>query len=299
MVYSVRGVAVFRSIEKRFPGFARVCAVFVAALCVFAPTAEAAGDPFRYKGGLRNSPGERKLNSRQMDDLLKSLRVKSGFIEMRFDDNGFLTLGDRTKFAGGSETARSLLRAAVDMPHAVDMENHNYSSVVAFARLGVPVSYRNMSNGKSMDVYRLEIDFSDRNKLRGDSKALAAFDVGFIILHELGHAAFGLRDFIEEEGDLGECENHINRIRRELSLPERQTYIAQVSTQTPMSPHQVTTKLAELTFSMMVERKGRMVTELYNLKWEALKVGPIVDIPTQIVTRDRRGKTGMPSASGQ
>ena len=43
---------------------------------------------------------------------------------MRFDENGFLTLGDQTKFSGGSATARALLDAAATMTLAVDLESH-------------------------------------------------------------------------------------------------------------------------------------------------------------------------------
>ena len=38
----------------------------------------------------------------QAQRALESLRRKTGFMEMRFDESGFLTLGDRTRFVGAS-----------------------------------------------------------------------------------------------------------------------------------------------------------------------------------------------------
>ncbi len=254
-----------------------IAAAFAALCSIFSTPPATAGDPFRYRGGLRNSPGMRKLNAKQLDAVLTSLRDKTGLIEMRFDENDFLTLGDQTKFSGGSATARALLDAAVTMGHAADLESHMYSSKVAFARLAEPLAYRNFSSGAKIDVYPLEIDFSDFSKLRGDRPALAAFDLGFVILHELGHAALGLRDAAGDPQGPGECEELINRIRRELNLPERQTYVAQTSRVTSFTPTRGSTQFAELTFARTVEKQGRMQTEKFNLRWEALIVGTIIE----------------------
>jgi len=305
MISYARSIALFRHARQKFSTRAcinRVClmAAALSTLCPFFPSLIAkAGDPFRYRGGLRNSPGERKLNEKQLDSVLKSLRDKSGFLEMRFDENGFLTLGDQTKFSGGSSVARALLSAAVKMPTAVDMESHPYSSHVAFARLAKPIAYLQYSSGTKIDVFPLEIDFSDLSKLRGDHQALAAFDLGFVILHELGHAALGLRDAAGDPQGLGECEELINRIRRELNLPERQTYIAQVYSMPTFTPIQGSNKQAELVFARAVEKQGRMQIEKFNLRWEASKVGVIMDTPIQSVAKGRNTKPITATASGQ
>src|SRR5215813_1381757 len=283
MINSARSIAAFRHarqqlLTRALPNRACVIAAAFAALYSIYSTAPAtAGDPLRYRGGLRNSPGERKLNAKQLDAVLTSLRDKTGLIEMRFDENGFLTLGDQTKFSGGSAIARALLDAAATMGHAVDLESHLYSSKVAFARLAKPSAYQHYSSGAKIDVFPLEIDFSDFSKLRGDRQALVAFDLGFVILHELGHAALGLRDTAGDTQGLGECEEMINRIRRELKLPERQTYLAQTHMSPYLSPTRGSTKLAELTFARTVEKQGRTQIEKFNLWWEALIVGPIIE----------------------
>lgn len=283
MINSARSIAVIRHVQQRLSMGARpnrvcVIAVAFATLCSFFSSLPAtAGDPFRYRGGLRNSHGERKLNAKQLDAVLTSLRDKAGLLEMRFDENGFLALGDQTKFSGGSAVARALLNAAAPMAHAVDLESHMYSSKVAFARLARPVDYRHYSSGAKIEVFPLEIDFSDFSKLRGDRQALAAFDLGFVILHELGHAALGLRDASGDPQGLGECEALINRIRRELNLPERQTYFAQTYMSPTLTPARVSTKFAELVFARAVEKQGRMQIEKFNLRWEASIVGPIIE----------------------
>ena len=290
MLNSARSIAVIRLVQQRpsaraLPSRACVIAAAFATLCSLFPLSPAAaGDPFRYRGGLRNSPGEHRLDAKRLDAVLKSLRDKAGLLEMRFDENGFLTLGDQTKFSGGSATARALLDAAATMTLAVDLESHLYSTKVAFARLAKPLAYQHYSSGAKIDVFPLEIDFSDFSKLHGDSQALAAFDLGFVILHELGHAALSLRDATGDAQGLGDCEALINRIRRELNLPERQTYVAQTYMSAIFTATRASTRLAELIFAREVEKQGRTRIEKFSLRWEALMVGAIVE------PEDRRSK---------
>jgi hypothetical protein len=251
--------------------FATTCALFVHARAD-------PGDSSRYRGGLRNSPGKRKLNAKQLNAVLASLRDKTGLLDMRFDESGFLTLGDQTKFSGGSAIARALLQTVTSMTNAVDLESHMRSSEIAFARLAMPVVYFHHPSGATIDVFPLEIDFGDLSKLRGAQQAISAFDLGFMILHELGHAAFGLRDAANNPQELGECETLINRIRRELDLPERQSYVAQTYLQMPGGSSRGSIKLAELIFARSVEKQGRMQTQEFNISWEASAVGPIASV---------------------
>ncbi len=300
MINTAQRTASRRPNREVFPACGCLFAAALMMVCALTPSVLAApGDPFRYRGGMRNSPGERKLNAKQLDALVNSLRDKAGFLEMHVDEDGFLALGDRMKFNGGSATARALLAAAVDVPHAIDLECHNHSSLVAFARLATPVIYHQYSSGKRMDVYPLQIDFSDLWHLRGDREVVAAFDLGFVILHELGHAALGLQDLPRDGSALGECEELINRIRRELNLPERQTYIAQVFSVPSSGLARGTIKQAELIFERTTDKQGRAKLEKLNLRWEALKVGPIVDAPIQSMSRIRNPKTVTSTLTGQ
>jgi hypothetical protein len=275
MINLVRSIAVIRYVRQRHS----IIAVLFATTCAMFHYARAEGDDmFRYQGGLRNSPGERKLNAKQLDAVLTSLRDKTGLLEMRFDENGFLTLGDNTKFSGGSATARALLHAVTSMAHAVELESHMYSSQVAFARLATATVYYHYSSRAKINVFPLEIDFSDLSKLRGAQQALSAFDLGFMILHEFGHAALGLRDVADDPRSIGECEALINRIRRELNLPERQSYVAQTYAAQAFSPGRASPRVAELIFARPVEKQGRMQIEKFNISWEASAVGPITSL---------------------
>jgi hypothetical protein len=262
------------------------------------PVRAAIGDSSRYQGGVRNSIA-RALNPKQLDRILRSLREKTGFLEMHFDETGFLRLGDRMKIVGGSATARELLIAAVDRGRAIDLENHDHSPMVAFAQLGRSVVFTSLATGTRVDVYPIEIDFSDFAHLRGDKVVLAAFDIGFVVLHELAHAVLDLHDSLDGTGGPGECEDYINRIRRELSLPERQNYIARTFRFASVAlgkaqPH------AELLFARTVEQEGRARTQSFNLTWEADLVGAVrmVDFkPSSAAATSRKPVAGSPAAS--
>src|ERR687897_618706 len=69
----------------------------------------------------------------------------------------------------------------------------------------------------------VQIDFDDFTHVRDDRAALAAFNAGWGLLHEVEHA---VRDSADPEGPgaAGECEEAINRMRRECGLAERAEY---------------------------------------------------------------------------
>lgn len=255
-------------------------------------------DPLRYQSGLRNSPEEHPLNPKQLGLLMENLRQKTGYLEMHFDETGFLRLGDRMKISGGSATARELLIAAVDRARAIELQCLDHSRLVAFARLASPVAYTSYSTGKRIDVYPIQIDFSDFAHLRGDKVALAAFDLGFVVLHELAHAALGLHDSLNDSDGPGECEDYINRIRRELSLPERQNYIARTFSSRPY-PSEKTAQRAELFFALKSEPQDRGKNQILNLTWEAERVGIIKqpDLKSPSVASKVQGTSAKPQTA--
>ncbi len=57
--------------------------------------------------GVRNSAGAQRLTEKQLQLVQVSLRHKSGLLELGFDEQGVLTLGNRQHFEGGSATARA------------------------------------------------------------------------------------------------------------------------------------------------------------------------------------------------
>src|SRR5262249_57668166 len=157
--------------------------------CALSQTMYAATDVLsRPQPGLRNSNGSRRLSAAQLRKLAESLRQKTGFQEMRFDGTGFLTLGDRTRIAGGSAAARELLIATVDGRVAIELEAHDNSPHIAFARITAGAIYTDFDTKARIEARQVQIDFSDFAELRGEREAMAAFDLGFAVLHELVHA---------------------------------------------------------------------------------------------------------------
>lgn len=240
--------------------------------CLLVWASETLAEASRYRGGLRNAPEKRRLSEKQLRLVLESLRAKTGWRELRFDEEGFLICPAPDKFEGGAAAARLLLGEAIGSQRAFDLEAYNRSSEVVFARMAMPVAYESRRTGARIEAYPLQLDFSDFERLRGDGEALKAFDLGLVILHELAHGVWDLRDAKTAAEEPGECEAYINRIRREFALPERQTYQALVrpSLKNPMGG---TIYLAELAFARMVEKNGKTKNEQFFLRWEASAAG--------------------------
>ncbi len=231
-------------------------------------------EAIEYRGGIRNSTGQYHLERKQQEILLAGLREKTGFTQLDFDASGYLKIGHQENFAGGSSAARKLLVAATESPILFNLENHNHSSEVSFARLAKSIIYRNMLTKAEIEVRPLIIDFSDYSQLLGDKDVMRSFDVGITVLHELVHGVYGLQDAVDDSNEIGECENLVNTIRRDLSLPERQSYIARLSPFNASSGTLV--RRAELQFIRTKEVDGRRKTEWKILSWDAVKVGLVL-----------------------
>ena len=235
-----------------------------------AETAEQS-NPFTYRGGIRNSPGKHELTDKQLQQLIKSLAEKTGLQEIGFDADGFMTLGNRQNYLGGSATARQLLIDAVDHSSQLVLENHNRSSKVVFANLSKSTMYISMRTKERMEHQPMRIDFSDFGKLIGPKEVLASFDLGMTFLHELVHAVRKLKDSVNEWEEIGDCEREVNTMRKELGLPERQQYVAR--SQTVKSPIGWTIRMAELQFARTDFRNGKLKTDEYKLSWDVNRVG--------------------------
>src|SRR5262249_3137085 len=142
-------------------------------LCAMSSLAGAAQDvSMRFRAGLRNTDGDRRLSEKQLQTTLESLRHKTGFLDMRFDEAGYLTLGDRNRVAGGSGAARELLISAVDGDKIFELEAHDSSPSVAFARLSVTTIYTKVGSGARIVGMSIQLDFADFAMLRGEREAL-------------------------------------------------------------------------------------------------------------------------------
>jgi hypothetical protein len=153
---------------------------------------------------------------------------------------------------------------------AIELESHDYSSHIAFAHITAGVVYTSFQTGARIEARQVQLDFSDFAELRGEREVIAAFDLGFAVLHELVHGVWGLRDAVGEMNELGACDEQINRMRRELNLPERQGYSA--GAQAVLSNPAGATKRAELVFARERMESGRARTERFYLRWDANRV---------------------------
>lgn len=248
-----------------------VVGLLLGTLMILRTEAKSQSDPLTYRGGIRNSTEKHRLKEKQLKQVLDSLAEKTGFRELSFDADGFLTLGDRQNFVGASATARQLLMDAVDSPSQLLLENHSYSPKVVFANLGKSTVYFNMRTKAQIEHLPIRIDFSDFSKLVGPKEVRASFDLGITILHELVHGVRKLHDSVSEWEEVGDCERYVNTIRKELGLPERQHYIAR--SHTVISPVGWAIKIAELQFARTDFRNGQMKTDEYKLTWDVNRVG--------------------------
>jgi hypothetical protein len=249
-----------------------------------AAPADRVQDQQTYRPGLRNSFMGHPLSEEELNLVLTQLRRKTGFVQMRFDEAGFLTIGDRSQIAGGSATARELLLSTVDGKKSINLQSRNRSPEVAFGRVSGSVHYLGWRSEKRIAVEQIAIDFADFNHLRGHAKAVEAFDLGFVILHELCHAVLELHDPSAGVSAAGDCETYVNRARRELGMPERQQYGAAAYLRKifAFSP---TSKVAELIFARTEpgrEPGRRAKTKRLRLLWDVQEVGDIRPLPAPL-----------------
>jgi hypothetical protein len=140
---------------------------------------------------------------------------------------------------------------------------------VAFCRV-VPARWLTESGSKS-PAFVVLIDFADFLQILGDDEARAAFNVGWGFLHELDHVVADSKDAAEQER-LGECETHINAMRREIGLPQRVDYFFTESSL--RTDPNFGARLVRLAFEQYDRNKMR--TKRYWLIWDSTAVGGLV-----------------------
>jgi hypothetical protein len=275
--------------------------VLIMALCVLicAPLISAQSTPAGptedtlFFAGIRNTPGAEGLNAGQLNQVLESLREKTGWQSLHFNKAGILVCPAPDVFNGGSEAARRLLGGAIFGDKAYYLEAHNRSAAVSFARLEKGIDYVSHRTGAKITAHSLQIDFADFHQLQGHGPAIKAFDLGLVTLHELAHGVWQLRDAERAENEPGECETYVNQIRRELQLPERKTYVAKVHAGR-LNVKNGTRLIAVLRFTRFVKKEEpaeqidqadrieharqtkQVKQEKFFLQWEAEEVGPII-----------------------
>lgn len=204
------------------------------------------------------------------EELAAKLRTITGLPELKFDGAGQLREGNK-QAVGGSASARKLLANSINGTNVAVIEDASKNSEVAFARV-IPGKWKENVAGNP-PVFVVQIDFADFDQLVGDERALAAFNVGWGFLHELDHV---VDDSIDATalGETGECEVHINQMRRECGLPERADYFSTLLPLAANSPF--ATKIVRLPFEQQhpqAKKKKR-----YWVVWDANVVGGLEQI---------------------
>jgi hypothetical protein len=205
-----------------------------------------------------------ELPTARRELLAAKLRAITG-LAIQFDSNGALRLTSG-EARGGSQTARELLRKALDGTRVLILEDASDRPDVVFARV-VPGRLKHHSSADP-ETYVVLIDFTDFDHLLGDEAALRAFDVGWAFLHELDHVVNDLFDSTSPT-ETGECEAHINVMRRELGLPVRSEYFYALFPGSERSEFR--TRLARLAFDQKdttTKKRHR-----YWVMWDAAVVG--------------------------
>ncbi len=235
-------------------------AASLASIVLFLVSVSASASP-----GRSNVVCREELSQAHRQQLSTKLRRITGLPDLKFDDDGILREG-KAHPVGGSASARALIANAIHGSKVVVIEEARNRSEVAFGRV-IPGKWK--SNAASAPpVFVVQIDFLDFEQLVGDDRALAAFNLGWGFLHELDHAVSDSPDAMSL-GESGECEAHINQMRRECDLPERADYF---STLLPLaSAGTFKTRLVRLPFEQLQPAANKK--KRYWVIWDADVVG--------------------------
>ena len=197
--------------------------------------------------------------------LTTKLRKITGVADLRFDSEGILRQGS-SEPVGGSVSARDLIAQTISGRNVVVIEQAKNRSEVAFCRV-IPGRWKkNAAN--SPPVFVVQVDFADFDQIVGDEPALEAFNVGWGLLHELDHIVYDSPD-PTSLAETGECEAHLNQMRRECNLPERAAYF---STRLPIgTDRDFTTRFVRLAFEQLDTSANK--PKRYWIVWDANVVG--------------------------
>lgn len=205
------------------------------------------------------------LSESRRAELSEQLRAITGWPGLGFDKDGFLRFGPEAP-SGGSQSARALLASAQAGKNLLILEDASGSADVAFSRV-LEGRWKDDSAAARPAAFVVQIDFRDFSHVMGDRAALAAFNAGWGLMHEIEHA---VRDSADARGPgaAGECEGAINVMRRECGLAERAEYFY-----TPMPGSDggdFRTRLVRLAFT---HKRADKKQQRYWLVWDAALTG--------------------------
>lgn len=214
-----------------------------------------------------------ELSVARREILAEKLRGITG-LPVAFDANGALRLASSVAH-GGSEAARNLLSKALAGANVIILDDASERQDVVFSRV-VAAKWKHHASELPL-TFVIQIDFADFDHLMGDREALKAFNAGWAFLHELDHVVNDSADAVAANTP-GDCEDHINVMRKECHLPLRADYFF---TFFPYAQHtDFRTRFVRLAFDQMdaTTKKHRR----YWVIWDARAVG---GVPPEIATR--------------
>jgi hypothetical protein len=199
------------------------------------------------------------------EELAQRLRTITGWSSLSFNSDGALSISDSSA-RGGSKSARDLLSKTFSGKRVILFEDASSRKDVVFCR----VVLGKLDRVPSAEVHVVLIDFADFRQVTGDKQARAAFDVGWAVLHEIDHVVEDSED--PQDNVPGDCEAHINRMRRELGLPVRNSYF--FSYLPVKNQGNVISRFVRLGF--VDETAPASKKKRYWLLWDAALVGGVV-----------------------
>lgn len=212
--------------SKRYASLLALVFVYLGSLTY--PTQAAGRSSYPTTPGiwLSQEPG-RECNAACQAQLIESLRRLTGWQQLGFTSTGWLEIGNRAVLEtaqASSPSAREVLTRAQQGPHVFIVEAHTASPDVSFGQLDEGLIYEDSLRHLRLKIWRLRVDLADFKRIAAPARVLAAFDPGFVFLHEVLHG-LGYPD-PERFGELGACEAQVNQMRIELDLPLRTQYFA-------------------------------------------------------------------------
>ena len=223
----------------------------------------------------------------QRDELITRLGVITGWTDLAFDADGALKLSNANP-TSGSISARNLLTRAVSGDRVILFEDASSRKDVVFCRVVLGRFLRELPIDP--EVFVVLIDFDDFRQVIGDKQARAAFDVGWAVLHEVDHVVQDSHD-PKDDTSAGDCEAHINSMRRELGLPVRNSYF--FSYLPVKNDANLVSRFVRLGFDQVNSASTK--TKRYWLIWDAAIVGGLNPDCTE--ASDRITRSGVPSFS--
>ena len=209
-----------------------------------------------------------QVSAARREKLADKLRGITG-LPVSFDENGALRVAAGNA-RGGSQTARSLISKALAGSNVIILEDASGRQDVVFSEV-VSAKWKHHTTNMPA-AFVVLIDFTDFDHLLGDESALKAFDIGWAFLHEVDHVVNDSLD-AKDADQAGECEAHINVMRRECNLPLRANYFFKYF---PSTQSDFRTRFVRLAFEHTDARTKKQ--HRYWVMWDARLVGGLPEI---------------------